>query len=60
MTYSFIAYIDEAGDDGLTGRYRVSGKGGGSSHWLIIGAPVWRLSRDLDAAQWTKAIRPDA
>jgi hypothetical protein len=56
MAHSFIAYIDEAGDDGLTGKWRVPGKGGGSSHWLTLGAVVWRYSRDLDAVQWAKAI----
>jgi len=58
MAHSFIAYIDEAGDDGLNPeKYRVPGRGGGSSHWLTIGATVWRQSRDLDAVQWAKAIR---
>lgn len=56
MTHSFIAYIDEAGDDGLSGKYRAPGKGGGSSHWLTIGAAVWRQSRDLDAVQWARDI----
>lgn len=58
MAHSFIAYIDEAGDDGLApDKYRVPGRGGGSSHWLSIGATVWRQSRDLDAVQWAKAIK---
>jgi hypothetical protein len=56
MAHSFIAYIDEAGDDGMTGKYRVAGRRGGSSHWLTIGATVWRLSRDLDAVGWAKGI----
>ncbi|MEN2787846.1 DUF3800 domain-containing protein [Sphingomonas qilianensis] len=56
MAHSFVAYIDEAGDDGLTGKYRSAGRGGGASHWLTIGASVWRQSRDLDAVQWAKAI----
>lgn len=56
MTHSFIAYIDESGDDGLPGHYRQPGVSGGASHWLSIGAVVWRQSRDLDAAQWAKAI----
>jgi hypothetical protein len=56
MSHTFIAYIDESGDDGLTGQYRVPGKGGGSSHWLGIGAVVWRASRDLDAVKWAKHI----
>lgn len=56
MAHSFIAYVDEAGDEGLSGSYRQPGRGGGSSHWLTLGATVWRLSRDLDAVQWAKTI----
>lgn len=56
MSHTFIAYIDESGDDGLAGNYRIPGKGGGSSHWLGIGAVVWRVSRDLDAVKWAKDI----
>jgi hypothetical protein len=56
MTHSYIVYIDESGDDGL-GNYKVPGKGGGASHWLSIGAVVWRYSRDLDAVQWGKEIQ---
>lgn len=55
MAHSFIAYIDEAGDEGL-GKYRQPGIHGGASHWLTLGATVWRLSRDLDAVQWAKWI----
>lgn len=56
MAHSFIAYVDESGDEGLTGKYREPGKAGGSSHWLTLGATVWRLSRDLDAVQLAKRI----
>jgi Protein of unknown function (DUF3800) len=56
MSHTFIAYIDESGDDGLSGRYREPGKGGGASHWLGIGAVVWRVSRDLDAVKWAKDV----
>jgi Protein of unknown function (DUF3800) len=55
MAHSFIAYIDEAGDEGL-GKYRQPGIRGGASHWLTLGATVWRYSRDLDAVQWAKGI----
>jgi hypothetical protein len=54
---SFIAYIDESGDDGLPGKYRVAGHQGGSSNWLTISASVWRYSRDLEAVQWRDEIR---
>lgn len=56
MAHTFIAYIDESGDDGLSGNYRGAGRSGGSSHWLGIGAVVWRASRDLDAVEWAKSI----
>lgn len=59
MSHSFIAYIDESGDDGLSGRYRQAGARGGSSHWLSIGAVIWRLSRDLDMANCARDIIAD-
>jgi len=57
MTHTFIAYIDESGDDGLIGRFRQPGGRGGPSHWLSIGAVVWRASRDLDAVRWAQEIQ---
>lgn len=57
MSHSFIAYVDESGDDGLTGNYRVAGQQGGASNWLTISASLWRHSRDLDAIQWCNEIR---
>lgn len=56
MTHSYIAYIDESGDDGLVGHFRQSGAQGGPSHWLAIGAAVWRASRDLDMVACAKEI----
>src|SRR5689334_9539671 len=56
MAHSFIAYIDESGDDGLGGDFRQPGGDGGRSHWLAIGAVVWRYSRDLDMAGATRDI----
>ena len=56
MTHSFIAYIDEAGDDGFPGRFREAGKQGGASNWFSIGAVVWRASRDLDFVATAKSI----
>ncbi len=56
MTHSYIAYIDESGDDGLIGRFRQPGGEGGPSHWLALGATVWRLSRDLDMVGCAKAV----
>lgn len=39
--FSFVAYIDESGDDGLT-NFRVAGRRGGSSHWLNVSSTVMR------------------
>lgn len=57
MAHSYIAYIDESGDDGLTGKYRQVGTRGGSSVWLTISASVWRFSIDADALAWRNEIR---
>lgn len=59
MAHSYIAYIDESGDDGLPGHFRQPGGAGGPSHWFTIGATVWRLSRDLDMVRCAKAIIAD-
>ena len=56
MAHSYIAYIDECGDDGL-GNYRKAGVSGGSSHWLTLSATICRYSRDLETVAWRDAIR---
>lgn len=56
MAHSYIAYIDESGDDGLIGRFRQPGGEGGPSHWLAVGAVVWRMSRDLDMVKCAQSI----
>lgn len=56
MAHSYIAYIDESGDDGL-GRYRAPGQGGGASTWLTLSATVCRMSRDLEIVEWRNEIR---
>nr|WP_246728338.1 DUF3800 domain-containing protein [Microvirga terricola] len=55
MTHSFVAYIDESGDDGI-GNFRQPGAHGGSSSWLVISACVFRKSFDLDAVGWRDEI----
>jgi len=56
MTHSFLAYIDESGDDGI-GNYRVVGARGGSTKWLVISACLLRQTFDLDAVEWRDDIR---
>jgi len=55
MTHSFLAYIDEAGDDGLA-KYREPGKNGGASHWLILSACIIRKTNSLEAVAWRNEI----
>lgn len=57
MTHSYLVYIDESGDDGLDpSLYRVPGKRGGQSCWLVISACVIRLSREREPVQWRDEI----
>lgn len=56
MAHSYIAYIDESGDDGL-GNYRIPGGAGGASTWLTLSATVCRMSRDLEIVGWRNEIR---
>lgn len=46
MAYSYVAYIDESGDDGLGVTFRASGVQG-ASNWLVISAFIVRQSLDL-------------
>lgn len=55
MAHSFVAYIDESGDDGLK-NYREPGGRGGASKWLIISACVFRQTNDLEAVRWRDEI----
>lgn len=54
MSHSFIAYIDESGDDGLK-KFRQPGQGG-ATHWLVLSACVYRYTNDLDAVRWRDSI----
>lgn len=54
MSYSYIAYIDESGDDGF--KFRSPTKGG-SSHWLVISCAVARYANDLRFVRWRDEIR---
>lgn len=54
--HSFVAYIDESGDDGLS-KFRGGSQGGGASNFLAICACLLRMSNDLEAVQWRDEIR---
>lgn len=54
--HSYIAYIDESGDDGF-GNYRVPNQRGGASNFLILSACVIRYSRRLEAVRWRDEIK---
>ncbi|PIM54732.1 hypothetical protein CS062_02250 [Roseateles chitinivorans] len=53
MTSSFVAYIDESGDEGFT--FLPDGRG--SSHWFVQTAVVYRRPHDLSAVAALKAAR---
>jgi hypothetical protein len=55
MSHSYVAYIDESGDDGL-GKFREPGQHGGASSWLVISACLFRSAHTLDAVAWRDEI----
>lgn len=55
MTYSYLAFIDESGDDGLD-KFREPGGRGGASSWLVISACLFRQIHSLDAVSWRDEI----
>jgi len=55
MPHSFIAYIDESGDDGLHNA-RQPGVRGGQSSWLVISACIFRFTRDKESVAWRNSI----
>ncbi len=55
MGHTFVAYIDESGDDGL-GNFRQPGARGGASNWLVLSALLFRKAHDLDAVSWRDQI----
>lgn len=55
MAHSFVAFIDESGDDGL-GNYREPLRRGGSTRWLVISACLFRQTYSLEAVKWRDSI----
>ncbi|MGD1869501.1 MAG: DUF3800 domain-containing protein [Neomegalonema sp.] len=53
--YHYIAYIDEAGDDGLK-RIRPIDENG-SSEWLMISGVVVKASREDEVKHWVQSIK---
>lgn len=57
MTYRYMAYIDEAGDDGLRAVKPLDQDG--SSEWLILSAVVVAADRERELSDWI-AVMMDA
>lgn len=52
--YKYIAYIDEAGDDGLKAIRPMDDQG--SSEWLVVSGVVVKASREDEVARWVDDI----
>lgn len=57
IDYGYIAYIDEAGDPGLT-KIRPLDEDG-SSEWLALSAVIMRAKWEPDVVDWVRSIRTD-
>lgn len=55
MSHTYVAYIDESGDDGL-GKFREPNGRGGASKWLVISAIIFRAVHNLEAVTWRNEI----
>ena len=53
MSSSFIAYIDESGDEGFV----FNADGSGSSRWFVLSAVVIRRDNDLQLVSCLKETR---
>lgn len=53
MKSSFIAYVDESGDEGFV----FNDDGGGSSRWFVLSATVIRQTNDLQVVSCLKQVR---
>jgi hypothetical protein len=57
-SYSYIAFIDEAGDPGLD-RIRPLDPSG-ASEWLVIGATLIRASNEAEPVEWVRSMLSSA
>ena len=55
--YSYVAYIDEAGDDGLKAVKPLSSPG--ASEWLVLSAVVVRAEKQVSVPGWVEAIKAE-
>jgi hypothetical protein len=55
MAHSYVAFIDESGDDGLGKNFRDVGRNG-SSKFLVISAVLFRKKHSLDAVAWRDEV----
>ena len=53
MSASFIAYVDESGDEGFV----FNADGSGSSRWFVLSAAVIRQTNDLEMVSCLKEVR---
>lgn len=53
--YSYVVYIDEAGDPGLTKVRPIDPSG--ASEWMTVGAALIEASDEAHTIEWIKAIR---
>jgi hypothetical protein len=53
MSYGFVAYIDESGDEGFV----FHPDGGGSSRWIVLSALVMRKENDMQVVKVAKEAR---
>jgi hypothetical protein len=55
--YGYIAYIDEAGDDGLYSPMRPEAPG--ASEWMVMSAVVVRAANETTTVKWVRDIVRD-
>lgn len=54
MSFGYVAFVDEAGDDGI-GQFRAAGVGG-QSHWLVLAACIIPADIERNVVAWRDEI----